>query len=113
MFLSSTADRNFESLRELVAAGQTEPALLHFEEALTKLRVRLEPGLICAMFGVQTALARFPTHAYKHGGPSKGPPTSQGLQYRVYLELGQSRNQGKEEMRRRVRAKEHARPVWS
>jgi hypothetical protein len=73
LFLSSTADRNLESLRELVAAGQTEPALLHFEEALTKLRVRLEPGLICAMFGVQTALARFPTHAYKHGAPPKAP----------------------------------------
>ena len=74
-------------LRELVAAGQTEPALLHFEEALTKLRVRLEPGLIRAMFGVQTALARFPTHAYKQA-PLPSAPTSQfALQFSRLLEV--------------------------
>ena len=87
MFLSSTADRNFESLRELVAAGQTEPALLHFEEALTKLRVGLEPGLICAMFGVQTALARFPTHAYKHGALPRRPDIPICVQFRAYLKV--------------------------
>jgi hypothetical protein len=65
--------QELKSLRELVAAGQTEPAALHFEEALTKLRVRLEPGLVCAMFSVQTALARFPTHTYKHSAPLKAP----------------------------------------
>ena len=65
--------QELKSLRKLVAAAQTEPALLHFEETLTKPRVRLEPGLIRAMFGVQTALARFPTHAYKHGAPPKAP----------------------------------------
>jgi hypothetical protein len=53
---------------------------------LTKLRVRLEPGLIRAMFGVQTALARFPTHAYKHGGPSKGPDIP--ITYNLALTVG-------------------------
>ena len=65
--------QELKSLRKLVAAAQTEPALLHFEETLTKLRVRLEPGLIRAMFSVQTALARFLTHAYRHGTPPKAP----------------------------------------
>ena len=95
--------KKLQSLWKLIAAGQTKPSLLHIQEVLPELGARCETGLICALLGVQTALARFPTHAYKHGGPSKGPPTSQGLQYRVYLGLGQSRNQGKEEMRRSVR----------
>jgi hypothetical protein len=86
-----------KSLRELVAAGQTEPAALHFEEALTKLRVRLEPGLICAMFSVQTALARFPTHAYKHSAPPKAPDIPIARDFARTLRLSQSLNGKKKE----------------
>jgi hypothetical protein len=55
------------SLRELVAARQTQPALLHFKEVLAKLRIRLEPGLIFAMFCEQTALACLAASAHPIG----------------------------------------------
>src|SRR5436190_5185234 len=102
--------KKLQTLWKLIAAGQTKPSLLHIQEVLPELGVRCETGLTCALLGVQTALARFPTHAYKHGGPSKGPRHPNGLQSRAYRRLGQSRNQGKEEMRRSALAKEHTRP---
>ena len=71
--------KKLQSLWKLIAAGQTKPSLLHIQEVLPELGARCETGLICALLGVPTALARFPTHAYKHGGPSKGPRHPNGL----------------------------------
>src|SRR5580704_8329465 len=68
-----------KSLQELVAARQTEPALLHFEEVLAKLRIRLEPGFVFAMFCAQTALACVLIQNYKHGAPHRRPDTCPNL----------------------------------
>jgi hypothetical protein len=68
-----------KSLQELVAARQTEPALLHFEEVLAKLRIRLEPGFVFAMFCAQTALACVLIQNYKHGAPPRRPDTCPNL----------------------------------
>jgi hypothetical protein len=53
-----------KSLWKLITARETEPSLLHIQEVLPELVVVLEAGPICALLGVQTALASFPTHAY-------------------------------------------------
>jgi len=68
--------KKLKSLWKLIAAGQTKPSLLHIQEVLPELGVRCETCPICALLGVQTALARFPTHAYKQGD-SQVAPTSQ------------------------------------
>jgi hypothetical protein len=60
-----------------LAAGQTEPALLHFEEALTKLRVRLEPGLYLRNVRRTDGTRSLPYSRLQTWRPSQSAPTSQ------------------------------------
>jgi hypothetical protein len=78
--------KKLKSLWKLIAAREDEPSLLHIQEVLPEPGVGLEAGPICALLRVQTALSRFPTHAYKQGDLPGRPDIP--MVYNLALTLG-------------------------